>query len=319
MKIFKNANLLLGLFIILLVLGCSNDYKKSAALIEQGQYDNAEKILQKLLFENPQDQKADSLFKVVGAIKMLQSADKYIEEGKLNEAVIRIKSAESNDPTNSDLDAIKDKLIGAVLDKAKKKVDKAQFADVLELIDLVMPMNKRKAELAKFKAEIVDSKNEGKITWEVCKAWREALDLNPTDQTGKQKIDEIEKKAAPFYTAFEAYYQTILNPNYGKWLGYLDAACVKETKEDVARAIEKGYDQYNNLKDYFILDLCIEPAEQGDPNGPTIVGIDIISSSTAWIHYTYPKMLIMEKIKVYRSGGRWKVSCKQESSMTKKV
>ncbi|MFH1761989.1 MAG: hypothetical protein ABIA63_12895, partial [bacterium] len=81
----------------------------------------------------------------------------------------------------------------------------------------------------------------------------------------------------------------------------------------------KGYEQYETLKDYFTLALCIEPAEQGGTEGPTIMGIDILNSKAAWIHYSYPKLPIIEKIKVYKIGGHWKVSCKQESKMTKEI
>ncbi len=318
MKNIQRIAVLVLLYVCMLLGGCASDHEKSVNLIRKGDYQGAEKILQEILMKNPADAAADSLFNCVVAVKLLQTASQLIDKEHFEEAVIRIKNAAENDSKSANLVETKTKLVNAVFKTADIYLSGGRFDEIIKLVELVIPLGVRVPSLQKILAEIYDARSENKVTWEVCVAWNRAADLNPGDQVCQDRIKSIRQQADPFINGFHAYYDAILNPNFEVWKSFLDGECIKETQEDVARAKEKYNETpFQTIKDYFILDLCIQPAEMGNTDGPSVVAVDVESPSSAWVYYTYPKMAVVEKIRVYKTSGRWKVSCKQETVMSK--
>jgi hypothetical protein len=161
--------------------------------------------------------------------------------------------------------------------------------------------------MALLNAQSVYELENQKLTWKSILAIQKAATLikdNEFTTTLLNKQSELEK---PFVSAFTAMQQSFLQKNYKAWRSLASSQYIKECENDVARLKERGDSNIKTVEDYFMT-IANDGEKYGNPEGPSIVCVEILSPTRAFVHYAYKDLPKNLKMEVFRIGNSF-ISC----------
>jgi tetratricopeptide (TPR) repeat protein len=282
---------------------------------KKGDYQTTIDLLSKYIKTNASNTEAQQYLLFAQGGILADSAASLIKANRFEEALTLADRALRINNKNEDARILIDAALKGIVTRIERDlVPNKTWSGVLNMTSEVLKYRPDDPRMSLLYAQSVYELENQKLSWKSILAIQKASYIVKDNDfiTGLlNKQTELEK---PFATAFLALQQTFLQKNYKAWRPFASSQYIKECENDVARLKERGDSNIKSVEDYFLA-IAGDADKYGNPEGPGIVCIEVLSPTRAFVHYAYKRLPKNLKMEVFRNGNSFKFDREQDSEI----
>ncbi len=299
---------------LILMAGCSKlDRAKRA--YKKGDYSKTIDLLTVYIKTNASNQEAQKYLLYAQGGLIADSAASLIKANRFEEALSLANRAVGINEKNEDARIIVDAAVKGIIAKIERDlVPNKVWSGVLNLTDEVLKHRKDDPRMNLLYAQSVYELENHKMSCKTVLALRKALPFVQNNDFLNSLLAKQEKDEQPFAAAFNKLQAAFINKDFKAWKNLATSQYLRECEIDVARLKERGDSNIRSIDDYFYA-ISSDPEKYGNPDGPEIVCIEVLSADRAFIHYKYRELPKVLKMEAFRGGASIKFDREQDSEI----
>ncbi|MBL8027068.1 MAG: hypothetical protein JNL74_11690 [Fibrobacteres bacterium] len=302
------------LAIVFTFTGCSKlDRAKRA--YKKGDYQTTIELLSKYIKTNASNTEAQKYLLYAQGGILADSAASLLKANRHEEALSFADRAIKINEQNEDARILIDEALKGIITKIERDlVPNKTWSGVLNMTSEVMKYRADDPRMNLLYAQAVYELENQKMSWKSILAIKKATTIVKDNELLNSLMAKQAVEEKPFVTAFNALQQAFIQKNYKVWRGYASAQYLKECETDVARLKERGDPNIKNVEDFF-KSISGDAEKYGSPEGPSIVCVEVLSPTRAFVHFSYNTLPKNLKMEAFLNGASVKFDREQDSEI----
>jgi tetratricopeptide (TPR) repeat protein len=302
---------------LVLVFGLTNCSKMDRAkrAYKKGDYQKTIDLLSKYIKTNASNMEAQKYLLYAQGGLLADSAAALIKANRFEEALTFADRALRINDKNEDARILVDASLKGIIARIERDlVPNKVWSGVLNMTSEVLKYRNDDPRMNTLYALSVYELESKKLSWKSILALRKAQTMVKDDEQINSLLAQQAAAEKPFIAAFETLQNSFIQKNFKSWKSLASAQYVRECENDVKRLKERGDSNIKSLEDYFLA-ISGDAAKYGSPEGPSVVCVEVLNPSRAFVHYAYKDLPKNLKMEVYKTGSSFKFDREQDSEI----